>query len=125
MQVVRLAMGLGTVPLRASRNPVLGVFRHHCGSIATVHAPKGRRAHLRYILCDKCGCDQASGGEYQEKIKKNMFVSIEDLEQSEQQAPIAKVKSSDSSKLLTEKLTETLTEKPLTQTEPDTAPDIF
>ena len=69
----------GTVPLRGSKNPVLGVFRHHCGSIATVHQPKGKKAHLRYLLCDVCKCDQASGDEYQAKIRANTYENIEAL----------------------------------------------
>jgi len=118
MKTVPLAMGLGNIPLRTSKNPVLGVFRHHCGSIATVHAPKGKKAHLRYLLCDECKCDQASGEEYQEKIKRNMFISIEDLEQSEQQKLTPQALHDD----VSEDLTDTLTEKALPPIVPDTAP---
>lgn len=84
MKTVPLADGSGTIPLRASKNPVLAVFRHHCGEVSTVHQPKGKKAHLRYILCDKCGCDQASGASYQEKIRENSFNSIEELNECEQ-----------------------------------------
>lgn len=79
----------GTVPLRGSKNPVLGVFRHHCGSIATVHQPKGRKAHLRYLLCDECGNDQCSGASYQEKIRANMQPNIEALLAAEGESPEA------------------------------------
>ncbi|KAF7770089.1 hypothetical protein PCIT_a3046 [Pseudoalteromonas citrea] len=70
----------GTIPLRTSKNPVLGVYRHHCGHIATVHAPKGRKAHLRYLQCDNCGTDQCAGKPYQDKIRENMQPNIEALE---------------------------------------------
>ncbi len=111
MKTVPLADQSGTIPLRASKNPVLGVFRHHCGEISTIHQPKGKKAHLRYILCDKCGCDQASGESYQAKIRANSFNSIEELEASENSA-VAEFKVVEPvSEVLTDKLTETVTEK--------------
>jgi hypothetical protein len=76
--------GGGHVPMSASKNPVLGVYRHHCGEIATVHQPKGqKKAHLRYLLCPKCKCDQASGDEYQQLIRENTYRTIEELEAAE------------------------------------------
>jgi outer membrane biosynthesis protein TonB len=83
MKVVPLANGGGTIPLRTSKNPVLAVYRHHCGAIASVHQPQGRKANLRYLHCDACGCDQAGGKDYQAKIRENSFESIEALELSE------------------------------------------
>lgn len=74
------AAGGGTIPLRTSKNPVLGVYLHHCGTIASVHKPKGRRKHLHYLICEKCGTDQCAGAEYQEKIAANMQPTIEDLQ---------------------------------------------
>ncbi|MCG7546965.1 hypothetical protein [Pseudoalteromonas sp. Of7M-16] len=74
----------GHVPMSASKNPVLGVYRHHCGEISTVHQPKGqKKAHLRYLLCPKCKCDQASGAEYQQLIRENTHRTIEELEAAE------------------------------------------
>jgi len=75
----------GTVPLRDSKNPVLGVFVHHCGNVATVHQPKGQKSHLRYLHCDTCGCDQASGAEYQQRIRENTFANLEELAAFENQ----------------------------------------
>lgn len=75
----------GTVPLRDSKNPVLGVFVHHCGNVATVHQPKGQKSHLRYLHCDTCGCDQASGAEYQQRIRENTFANLEELAAFESQ----------------------------------------
>ncbi|TMO53835.1 hypothetical protein [Pseudoalteromonas phenolica] len=76
--------GGGHVPMSTSKNPVLGVYRHHCGEIATVHQPKGqKKAHLRYLLCPKCKCDQASGDEYQQLIRENTYRTIEELEAAE------------------------------------------
>lgn len=75
----------GTVPLRDSKNPVLGVFLHHCGNVATVHQPKGQKSHLRYLHCDTCGCDQASGAEYQQRIRENTFANLEELAAFENQ----------------------------------------
>jgi hypothetical protein len=83
MKVVPLANGSGTIPLRTSKNPVLAVYRHHCGGIASVHQPQGRKANLRYLHCDTCGCDQAGGKDYQAKIRENSHESIEALELSE------------------------------------------
>lgn len=119
MKVVPTTDGSGTVPLRTSKNPVLGVYRHHCGNIATVHQPKGHKSHLRYLLCDECGTDQGSGKVYQEKIRANMFPSIEALTEAGQ-LPIDEPVSTDD---LTEKLTEqtpleTSTDAVVTVTEP-------
>lgn len=69
----------GTVPLRTSKNPVLGVYLHHCGSVASVHQPKGKRKNTFYLICDECGTDQCGGKPYQEKIKNNMQPNIEAL----------------------------------------------
>ncbi|MCG7553090.1 MULTISPECIES: hypothetical protein [Pseudoalteromonas] len=96
----------GTVPLRGSKNPVLGVFRHHCGSIATVHQPKGRKAHLRYLLCDECGTDQGAREPYQEKIRANMQPNIEALLAAEGEPVSVK-----------------LTENTVTEIEPETNSD--
>ena len=79
MRTVPLADSNGTLPLRASKNPVLGVFRHHCGELASVHQPKGRRSKTRYLICDQCGTDQCGGADYQTKIKAGTYLSIEDL----------------------------------------------
>lgn len=74
----------GTVPLRNSKNPVLGVFRHHCGHAATVHQYSGqKKKHLRYLHCDNCGCDQAAGEGYQKEIRENMQPTLEALYDSE------------------------------------------
>ena len=69
----------GTLPLRTSKNPVLGVYLHHCGSVASVHRPKGKRKDTFYLICDECGTDQCGGKPYQEKIKNNMQTNIEAL----------------------------------------------
>ncbi len=122
MQVVPLADGSGTVPLRASKNPILGVFRHHCGNIATVHAPRGKKAHLRYLLCDECKCDQASGAEYQAKIKENSFNNIEELTDFEQVGIIPSEPDSWQNENLTDTLIEKVTEQALPETAPDTTP---
>ena len=79
----------GHVPLRGSKNPVLGVFRHHCGQIASVHQPKGRRSNTRYLVCDDCGTDQCGGKPYQEKISQNTYHTIEALEAAEQASQTA------------------------------------
>ncbi|MEZ7276044.1 hypothetical protein [Pseudoalteromonas sp. 68 DY56-GL68] len=71
--------GEGTVPLSNSRNPVLGVFKHHCGTIASVHQPKGKRKNTLYLICEECGVDQCNGAIYQEKIRAQMRPTIEDL----------------------------------------------
>lgn len=83
MKTVPLADSSGTLPLRASKNPVLGVFRHHCGELASVHQPQGRRSKTRYLICDNCGTDQCGGKPYQEKIKANTYASIEALQAAE------------------------------------------
>ena len=77
-------LGGGSIPLRASKNPVLGVFRHHCGQIASVHQPGGKRKHTRYLICDECGTDQCGGEAYQAKIKANTYPDIETLEAAEE-----------------------------------------
>mgnify|MGYP000364860979 CR=1 FL=1 len=122
MRVVPLADGSGTVPLRASKNPILGVFRHHCGNIATVHAPKGKKAHLRYLLCDECKCDQASGAEYQAKIKQNSFNTIEELNDFEQVGIVPSEPDSWQDENLTDTLTEQVTEQALPKSVTETAP---
>lgn len=83
MNTVPLHDGSGSLPLRTSKNPVLGVFRHHCGDIASVHQPKGKRSKTRYLICDKCGTDQCGGADYQTKIKANTFNTIEALQAAE------------------------------------------
>jgi hypothetical protein len=119
MKVVPLANGGGTIPLRTSKNPVLAVYRHHCGAIASVHQPQGRKANLRYLHCDACGCDQAGGKDYQAKIRENSFDSIEALELSENSSTVTEP-------LLTDTVTDNLTEKlPVTNELPkplETAP---
>ncbi|MDN3486879.1 hypothetical protein QL989_16190 [Pseudoalteromonas sp. APC 3224] len=72
----------GTLPLRTSKNPVLGVYLHHCGSVASVHQPKGKRKDTFYLICDECGTDQCGGKPYQEKIKNNMQPNIEALQKT-------------------------------------------
>lgn len=72
----------GTIPLRTSKNPVLGVYLHHCGSVASVHRPKGKRKDTFYLICDECGTDQCGGKPYQEKIKNNMQPNIEALQKT-------------------------------------------
>lgn len=80
MRTIPHPSGIGTIPLRTSKNPVLGVFRHHCGEVATVHQPRGpKKAHLRYFMCDKCGCDQSSGAEYQQQVRDSTYQTIEEL----------------------------------------------
>ena len=75
----------GTIPLRNSKNSVIGVFRHHCGNVATVHQYSGqKKKHLRYLHCDVCGCDQAAGEGYQKEIRDNMQPTLEALYASEQ-----------------------------------------
>jgi len=76
------ALDGGTVPLRTSKNPVLGVYLHHCGSVASVHQPKGKRKNTFYLICDECGTDQCGGKPYQEKIKNNMQPNIEALQKN-------------------------------------------
>jgi hypothetical protein len=78
--------GDGNIPLRGSRNPVLGVFRHHCGQIASVHQPKGKRSKTRYLICDDCGTDQCGGKPYQDKISLNTHHTIEALQAAEGEA---------------------------------------
>lgn len=87
MKTVPTLDGSGTIPLCASKNPVLGVYKHHCGQIATVHQPKGRKAHLRYLICPQCKTDQASGKEYQAKIRSDMQPSLEALAEVEASTP--------------------------------------
>ena len=72
----------GTHPLRTSRNPILGVYLHHCGSVASVHQPKGKRKNTRYLICEECGTDQCAGKEYQQKILDNMQPNIEALQKA-------------------------------------------
>lgn len=72
----------GTHPLRTSRNPILGVYLHHCGSVASVHQPKGKRRKTRYLICEECGTDQCAGKEYQQKILDNMQPNIEALQKT-------------------------------------------
>ncbi|TMP70546.1 hypothetical protein CWB76_10225 [Pseudoalteromonas sp. S1609] len=72
----------GTHPLRTSRNPILGVYLHHCGSVASVHQPKGKRKNTRYLICEECGTDQCAGKEYQQKILDNMQPNIEALQKT-------------------------------------------
>ena len=80
----------GTIPLRASKNPVEGVFLHHCGSIASVHRPQGKRKNTVYLICDECGTDQCGGKPYQERIKSEMQPTIEALkEKMGETAPVA------------------------------------
>jgi len=69
----------GTVPLRTSKNPVVGVYLHHCGSVASVHQPKGKRKNTFYMMCEECGTDQCGGKPYQEKIAREMQPTIEAL----------------------------------------------
>jgi hypothetical protein len=76
------ALDGGTLPLRTSKNPVLGVYLHHCGSVASVHQPKGKRKDTFYLICDECGTDQCGGKPYQEKIKNNMQPNIEALQKT-------------------------------------------
>jgi len=73
------AVNGGTIPLRTSLNPVIGVYKHHCGSIASVHRPKGKRKNTVYMMCDECGTDQCGGKPYQEKIAREMQPTIEAL----------------------------------------------
>ncbi|TMP84167.1 hypothetical protein CWB73_00430 [Pseudoalteromonas phenolica] len=74
----------GTIPLRNSKNSVIGVFRHHCGNVATVHQYSGqKKKHLRYLHCDNCGCDQAAGEGYQKEIRENIQPTLEALYDSE------------------------------------------
>lgn len=119
MKVVPLANGGGTIPIRTSKNPVLAVYRHHCGAIASVHQPQGRKANLRYLHCDACGCDQAGGKDYQAKIRENSHESIEALELSENSSTVTEP-------LLTDNVTDNLTENlPVTNELPtplETAP---
>lgn len=72
----------GTIPLRASTNPVIGVYLHHCGSVASVHHPKGKRRHTFYLICEECGTDQCGGKAYQEKIAANKQPNIEALQKT-------------------------------------------
>lgn len=98
----------GHVPTSKSTNETLGVFRHHCGDIATVHRPKGqRKKHLHYLLCKTCGTDQCAGAPYQAKIRENMQPNIEALEAFEQLQ---------NKPVLTEQLTENLTDAESLQT---------
>lgn len=83
MKTVPLNDQSGSIPLRASKNPVLGVFRHHCGELASVHQPKGKRSHTRYLICDSCGTDQCGGQPYQAKINANTYHTIEALQAAE------------------------------------------
>tara|TARA_Y100000782_G_scaffold52778_1_gene58788 strand:+ start:1737 stop:2354 length:618 start_codon:yes stop_codon:yes gene_type:complete len=92
----------GTHPLRTSRNPILGVYLHHCGSVASVHQPKGKRKNTRYLICEECGTDQCAGKEYQQKILDNMQPNIEALQKA--------------CALPSELPVETLTEKPADNT---------
>jgi hypothetical protein len=128
MKTVPLADGTGTIPLRASKNPVLGVFLHHCGEIASVHQPKGKRSHTRYLMCDRCGQDQAAGAAYQEEIKANIYPSLEVI-----QAAIDAVSSDDKSTVvitepavieqIIKPITDNLTDKALEVTPPQTNDD--
>lgn len=107
MKTVPLIDGEGTIPLRTSINKVLGVFRHHCGEIASVHQPKGKRSHTRYLICDSCGTDQCGGKPYQAKIKANTYHSIEALQAAEN--AVSTVNTD------TETLSDELTQETITQ----------
>lgn len=107
MKTVPLPDDEGTIPLRTSRNAVLGVFRHHCGEIASVHQPKGKRSHTRYLICDNCGTDQCGGETYQAQIKANTYHSIEALQAAEN--AVSTVKAD------TETLSEEVTQETITQ----------
>lgn len=110
MKTVPLANGEGTIPLRTSKNPVLGVFRHHCGEIASVHQPKGRRSGTRYLICDKCGTDQCGGAEYQSEIKAKTYPTIEALQAADNAVYTVNDESDIKATDLAEKQADTLTE---------------
>lgn len=110
MKTVPLANGEGTIPLRTSKNPVLGVFRHHCGEIASVHQPKGRKSGTRYLICDRCGTDQCGGTEYQSEIKAKTYLTIEALQAAENAVYTVNEGDEIHSDDLTENQAESLTE---------------
>lgn len=70
---------LGHVPLRASKNPILGVVKCECGAPQTVHNPKGKRENRWYTICDHCGTNQSSGDTRQEKLRSEIVDYIEQL----------------------------------------------
>ena len=111
MKTVPLNDNSGSIPLRASRNPVLGVFRHHCGELASVHQPKGRRSGTRYLICDKCGTDQCGGQEYQAEIKAKTYYSIEALQAAENAVHTVNEPLENEPSVLTDNLSDNLTEK--------------
>lgn len=111
MKTVPLNDQSGNIPMRASKNPVLGVFRHHCGELASVHQPKGRRSGTRYLICDKCGTDQCGGQEYQAEIKAKTYLSIEALQAAENAVHTVNEPVSIEPTILVGDLTENLTEK--------------
>lgn len=122
MKTVPSIDGSGTVPLCGSKNPVLGVFLHHCGGIASVHQPKGKRSHTRYLICENCGTDQCGGKPYQAKIKANTYDTIEALQAAENAVSTVNEPLKDTLSDLSEVLTEELTEKVECIKPMDTAP---
>ena len=122
MKTVPLNDQSGTIPMRASKNPVLGVFRHHCGELASVHQPKGRRSGTRYLICDKCGTDQCGGKDYQAEIKAKTYRSIEELQAAENAVDTVNEPVSIEPVILVNDLTEKLTEKTSDDKPIETAP---
>ncbi|WP_435275694.1 hypothetical protein ACMAZF_01280 [Psychrobium sp. nBUS_13] len=122
MKTVPIADGEGTIPLRTSINKVLGVFRHHCGEIASVHQPKGKRSHTRYLICDSCGTDQCGGKPYQAKIKANTYHSIEALQAAENAVLTVNTDNETLSDELTEETTTQQAESLSDDKPTDTAP---
>ena len=70
---------IGHIPLRTSKNPVIGVVRCECGEPATVHNPKGNRSGSYYTICDECKTNQSSGQYRQKYLRKHMVQTVEEL----------------------------------------------
>lgn len=70
---------IGHVPVRKSKNPIVGIVRCQCGLPKTLHNPKGKRAGYWYSMCDSCGTDQQSGDFVQQKYRAEKVDVIENL----------------------------------------------
>tara|TARA_B100000700_G_scaffold23245_1_gene22500 strand:+ start:7976 stop:8452 length:477 start_codon:yes stop_codon:yes gene_type:complete len=81
----------GSVPLRTSKNPVVGVVVcQSCGGACSVHQSKGKRAALLYTICDNCGTDQRTGAPIQEYWRSTMQPTLEALEENAPAKPEVK-----------------------------------
>jgi hypothetical protein len=107
---------IGHIPLRASKNPVIGVIRCECGEPASVHNPKGRRSGYYYTMCDDCKTNQSSGDFRQTYLRENMVQTVEELPDS---APAKAPETPKPEQNLPE-----LDSQPAAEAEPPTVPEL-